>query len=321
MTAEMAGDNLYLTEISPRDQPWDDHKAIADIIRDLYSSAKCDRYADRIKKCGKCLEFALRSDEEGTIGIRLQNAHFCRVRHCPVCQWRRSMKWQAKMFGSLPKIKEVYPTHRWLFLTLTVRNCEISELKTTINSMNKAFKRLTELKIFPAIGWVKSLEVTRNSETNQAHPHFHCLLLVPPSYFAKNYIKQETWVELWKQSLRVNYLPSVNIKTVKPKPNKTTGELDDIGGSISETFKYSIKEEDLIADKDWLIELTSQLHKTRAISIGGILKDFLKEEAEDDDLVKIGDEEEEKTEDEISIFFDWKEVIKRYAKKRTEEIK
>jgi len=229
------------------------------------------------------------------------------------------MKWQAKMFGALPKIKEIYPTHRWLFLTLTVRNCELSELKTTINEMNKAFNRLTELKIFPAIGWVKSIEVTRNSETNQAHPHFHCLLLVPASYFTRNYIKQDIWVGLWKQCLRVNYLPSVNIKTVKCKLNKTTGEMDDIGGAISETFKYSVKEFDLIADKDWLMELTSQLHKMRAIAIGGILKDFLKEETEDDDLVKIGDEEEEKTEDEMTVFFNWMEVIKRYAQKRTEE--
>ncbi|WP_170869787.1 protein rep, partial [Shigella sonnei] len=26
--------------------------------------------------------------------LRLREAHFCRVRHCPVCQWRRSLMWQ-----------------------------------------------------------------------------------------------------------------------------------------------------------------------------------------------------------------------------------
>ena len=47
-----------------------------------------------------------------------------------------------------------------------------------------------------------------------AHPHFHALLLVP-SYFTINYIKQGDWVEMWAKALRADYLPSVNVKAVK----------------------------------------------------------------------------------------------------------
>ena len=311
----LTGDNEYLSDFSRKDKPWDSHRAIADTVENLYRSARFDKYADRIQTCGKLLEFDLRSDDQGDVTIKLQAATFCRVRHCPVCQWRRSMKWQAKMFSAMPEINKAYPTHRWLFVTLTVRNCAIADLRDTVKSMNDAFKRLSQLVKFPAIGWIRSVEVTRNPETGEAHPHFHCLVLVPPSYFGKSYVKQEEWRSLWQRCLRVEYLPVINIKAVKLKKNKLTDESDDIGQAIVETLKYSVKETDLIADANWLTELTTQLHQTRAISIGGVLKSFLKDEKEDDDLIHI-DEPETATdkEDGIKLFFGWREVVKRYKK-------
>jgi len=312
---DSAGDiSPYLTDLSPKDKPWDNHRAIADTVQGLYKSSRYDRYGDRIGTCAKLLEYALTSNDDGDVAFKLQTAHFCRVRHCPVCQWRRSLKWQAKMFEAMPKIQEQYKTHRWVFLTLTVRNCDLQDLRDTVLDMNNAFARLTKLKRFPAIGWIKSVEVTRNSETGKAHPHFHCLMLVPPSYFGKAYIKQEDWRLLWQRCMRVDYLPVVNIKSVKPKKNKLTGEIDDIGQAIVETFKYSVKESDLIADANWLLELTNQLHQTRAISIGGVLKNFLKEEKDDDDLIHVDGNNQEITDDSFKMFFGWREAVKRYRK-------
>lgn len=313
---DTTGNSEYLSDLSPKDKPWDSHRAVADNVENLYRSARLDKYADRIQTCGKLLEFALRSDDQGDVGFKLQSAHFCRVRHCPVCQWRRSMKWQAKMFSAMPEINQAHPTHRWIFVTFTVRNCDLVDLRAVVDDMNKAFGRLSKLKAFPAIGWIKSLEVTRNAETGQAHPHFHCLMLVDSKYFGgRNYIKQEEWRSLWQRCLRVDYLPVVNVKAVKPKKNKLTDELDDIGQAIVETLKYSVKEEDLVADEDWLAELTTQLHKTRAIAIGGVLKNFLKDESDNDDLIHIEEKEEiEIEENKINIFFGWREVLKRYRK-------
>ena len=310
------GDSEYLSDLSPKDKPWDSHRAIADTAQSLYRSARLDKYADRMETCGKLLEFALRSDDQGDATLKLQSTRFCRVRHCPVCQWRRSMKWQAKMFTAMPKVTEAYPTHRWIFVTLTVRNCDLVDLRAIVTSMNKGFVRMSQLKQFPAIGWIKSIEVTRNPETGQAHPHIHCLMLVPPSYFGKAYIKQEEWRQLWQRSMRLDYLPVVNVKAVKPKKNKLTDELDDIGNAIVETLKYSVKEEDLIAEEEWLVELTKQLHKTRAVAVGGVLRNFLKEEKEDDDLIHIEEKEEteEIEDDSLKLYCGWREVIKRYKK-------
>ena len=313
---ESASNELYLTDLSEKDKPWDKHRAIADTVQNLYRLAQLDKYADRISTCAKILEFDLRTLDEGKFTLKLQSTKFCRVRHCPVCQWRRSMKWQAKMFQALPAITEAYPKHKWVFLTLTVRNCDLSELRATVKAMNDGFRRLTQLKTFPSIGWIRSVEVTRNSTTGQAHPHFHCLLLVPSTYFSgRGYIKQEDWRSLWQQSMRLDYLPMVNIKTVKVKAAQENTEDTGIGKAICETLKYSVKEDDLIADHNWLAELTTQLHKTRAISIGGVLKDYLREEKEDDDLINIQEESEiEETEEAIKLCFGWREVAKRYKK-------
>ncbi|MDR9910504.1 protein rep, partial [Enterobacter hormaechei] len=79
---------------------------------------------------------------------RLREAHLCRVRHCPVCLWWRSLLWQAGFFLSLPRFVAVYPDARCMFLTLTVRNCAIGYLGETINRLNMAFQRLKDRKEF-----------------------------------------------------------------------------------------------------------------------------------------------------------------------------
>ena len=81
-------------------------------------------------------------------GNWFSSKHFCRVRHCPVCQWRRSLLWRAVMFQQLPSIQERFPTHRWVFLTLTVKNPPVTELRDTLKHMNDSWQRLIQTKRF-----------------------------------------------------------------------------------------------------------------------------------------------------------------------------
>jgi plasmid rolling circle replication initiator protein Rep len=305
----------YLTDLSEKDKPWDIHRGNTSKVQKLYKSGKYDRYAERLDDCSNTLEFDIRTDEDGSGTFKLKSAKFCRVRFCPTCQWRRTMKWQAKIFQALPKITEAYPTHRWLFMTLTVKNCNMLVLRETIADMNKSFVRLSQLKIFPAIGWIKNIEVTRNPETNEAHPHIHAMLLVPSSYFGGNYyITHDKWRSLWQESARLDYVPQVNIQAVKNK-NKND-EQSDIQKQVLEMLKYSVKEDDLVYSEDWLLALTTQLHKTRSISIGGVLKDYLKAESEKDDLVNIDEDDysEEIPEELMKLYFGWRERQQRYKR-------
>lgn len=225
--------------------------------------------------------------------------------------------WRARFFKALPKVLEEHPKARFLFLTLTVRNCPIEELRATVRAMNAAWQRLAQRKRFPANGWIKAIEVTRNAEDGSAHPHIHAVLMVGSSYFkGKKYVKQAEWAELWQSCLRVDYTPMIHVQAVKPK--KAT--VDDAASAglleaLLETFKYGVKPSDLVADEAWLIELTDQLHKTRAVAIGGVLRDYLSEE-EPEDLIH-GDEEpeeEELSEADKLFWFGWREMIQRYAK-------
>ena len=228
--------------------------------------------------------------------------------------------WRARFFKAIPKVLEAYPKTRFIFLTLTVKNCELVDLKETLSKMNLAWKLLTKRKEFPALGFVKTVEVTK-SKDGSAHPHFHIILMVKEGYFKRGYLSQAKWSELWQSCLKVQYEPVVNVKAIKPPKNMSSYEgstLDAaIISSLCETLKYSVKESDLVADSKWLAELTNQLHKTRAISVGGIFKEYLSEEEPEDlihtDLLT----DEPSTESDPRIWFGWREMIKRYMKEKT----
>jgi hypothetical protein len=67
----------------------------------------------------------------------------------------------------------------------------------------------------------------------------------------------------------------------------------------------------MVADREWFLELTSQLHKMRAIATGGVLKEHLRElENEPDDL--IGESDDELSEDYGRLLFGWQRQEKRY---------
>jgi plasmid rolling circle replication initiator protein Rep len=319
-----SGEIEYLSEISPRDKPWDTRRSQSEDISKLYLSIGYEKYADRMDNCARTLKFCLESKTSEEMKLRLREARFCRVRHCVVCQGRRSMSWRARFFTAMPKIQAEYPTGQWLFLTLTVRNCEITDLRKTLDHMNKSWIRLTQRKEFPALGYVKSVEVTRG-QGGTAHPHFHCLLLVKSSYFKTGYVSQEKWTNLWQSCLRIDYTPIINIQRVKVKGSLKKSSLatddsqDGITKAICETFKYSVKGSDLIKDAEWLKELTNQLHKTKGITIGGCLRSFI-EEKEPENLIDTGLEDEEKTgelkDDEIMLIFEWASVVRRYQHSR-----
>ena len=341
----------FLSDLSAKDTKFDLHKSLADQIAHLYALqssdgvkgfmsgerfVKFDAYSGRISQCGSWLKFWQTDD-----GIKLTDARFCKVPYCPMCQSRRSLKWRAKFLNELPEIQAMYPSHKWVFLTLTQKNCELPDLKLEISKMSKAFTRLSQLIKYPLIGCIKSLEVTRvwdwydeNNNflgrhgttwyyrskdvnklkwivkaTDEVHPHYHVLGLVPASYYTgRGYIKQEEWTEMWKQSLRVDYDPIVHIQAVKNKKGKSLTNPEDIENDdsgmikgICETLKYTIKEADLVGkfcnDDDinsiWLKQITEQLYRARRVDYGGVLKEFGKEvEKSMDDLISIDDEKE-----------------------------
>jgi plasmid rolling circle replication initiator protein Rep len=309
------GSEIYLANVSNKDHVWDDHKSSATAVSKNYQKVDYDAYSKRIWDCARSLTFALKPDDNGISKLKLHAARFCRVRWCPICQWRRSLMWRGRFLKHIPRILADHPTARFVFLTLTVRNCHVSELKETLVKMNKAWELLTKRKEFPALGFVKSVEVTK-AKDGTAHPHFHCLLMVTPNYFSRNYINQDRWTELWQKSLRIDYKPMVNVKAIKkPKLADSTNLDQQMIKAICETLKYSVKESDLESEAEWLKELTNQMHKTRAISLGGVFREYL---AEDDpeDLIHCEEQEDiDVSKVEAKLIFDWADIVRRYTQR------
>lgn len=302
--SKVGTNELCLSDLSERDKPWDKHRGNSDKVANHYrGTEEFDRYAQRIDFCSRLLDFRLvPGDQE--YKLKLDAVRFCRVRHCLVCQWRRSLMWKAKAYKVLPKVVDAYPKYRWLFLTLTLKNCPIEELRKTLEWMNKSWQRMVQRRKFPAIGWIRSTEVTRGKD-GSAHPHFHCLLLVKPSYFGKYYLKRHEWVELWRSSLRVDYNPILHIAPVKRGHQPM--EL------VPEILKYCVKESDLVKDREWFLELTRQMHKLRTVVTGGVLKEYLRQlEQEPEDLIGKDDDKVDVQVDEGHLYFGWKYRDKRY---------
>lgn len=342
-------DNGYfLSEISEKDKNWDDFKKSSiNIANALQTSKKFATRAYELQNCAEYLVYAPNTNPENLDRpLLLREARFCRDRACPVCNWRRSLRWKATMHRQIPHVAEKYPTHRWIFLTLTVQNCHIADLRTTIDMMNKGFTALfRKLKklIGDDIGYVKTIEVTR-SRDDKAHPHFHVMLLVPASYFGKKYLVQSKWVELWRSAAKLSYDPVVDVRAIHKKGKKTQNASDDdyshaVAFAVAETVKYSVKSADLLRTPKnalktqnqngvqnlnphwWLLTYFEQVKNLRFISVGGVLKGLIKPEwtGEGEDksnLIYVNNEEEQdpsnSADDEIRMRFDFNRDVEKY---------
>jgi len=223
--------------------------------------------------------------------------------------------WQAKVYRALPALLQDFPDTRFLFMTLTVRNCPVADLRKTLGLMGQAWQRLTQLRTWPARGWVRAVEITRSQKDRSAHPHYHALLMVPPAYFQGDYLKQREWGELWRQCLRINYRPVVDIRAVKlalvPDTRRVNPLPQNMWAAVAEILKYAVKPSDMIRDHDWFLTLSDQLHKTRAVAIGGILKRYIKEREPENLTEEPGEEPALSSE---QLFFGWKREVRKYRR-------
>jgi plasmid rolling circle replication initiator protein Rep len=240
-------DQPFLADLSPQDKPWDSHKSSSVKVSDALSLGyeSHQKQSARMIECAKNLEFGRRDNKETGVSVfKLKTAYFCRVRHCPICQWRRSLMWVARFYQAFPKIYADHPDWRYIMVTFTVKNCDISDLKKTLSIMNSAWQRLTQRKAWPGLGFVRTTEVTRGAwimkssgllipskkihsvpldkrelkDPTTAHPHYHVLIAVPPGYLqGKNYLSTEKWANLWQECLRSDYRPICYANVVKPR--------------------------------------------------------------------------------------------------------
>lgn len=303
-----------------KDNNWKERKESTLDLAASYKRIGSNKYY-RVLDCSTFLEFRLTVSSD----LKLTNANFCKVRLCPICSWRRSLKIFGQVSRVMDYVEENY-NYRYIFLTLTVKNCYGEDLRDTLDLMTKSFNKLSERKAFKQAvkGYFRSLEITYNKKDNTYHPHFHMILAVNKNYFTDDrvYLSQEKWTNLWQSVLQVDYIPIVHVKKIKEDDNKGFGK------AVSETAKYTVKSEDfLIRDDKGNIQenLTDEvvqtldyaLHRKRLTSFGFKFKEIHKklnlDDAEDGDLTNTDNEDLREDLTNIILRYQWNIGIKNYV--------
>ncbi|NDC15776.1 MAG: hypothetical protein EBZ76_11575 [Synechococcaceae bacterium WB9_2_170] len=245
-----------------------------------------------IGNCATRLALEIPVGDEGLGEPLLRGARVCNRRLCPFCEWRRTQSWRARLIAGLNAFAADQPKWSGVFLTLTVKNCQIGELRETIRHMHESLKRLTFTAAWPTEFWMRRTEVTvslsggdvtapragdpiadaaalQGRRIQSVHPHMHCLLLVRPSYWGRDYIKQLRWQQEWQMAARLDYVPVVDVRRAKAKP--TDEHLHGVApvAAVVEAAKYASKATDLLALGD---QLPAFHHEMKGLRLYGISK-------------------------------------------------
>lgn len=244
---------------------------------------------DRLYRCADVLMYEAKNGEYP----KLKRAFFCKNKLCPICNWRRSLKHSYMSGLIIDKALEKEPKARFVFLTLTVKNVVAQDLKNELRKLTKGFDRLFKRAKVKRnlIGYMRATEVTYNSETKEYHPHLHILLLVKSTYFKgkDNYIEQDEWTALWQQSMKLSYVPVVNVKVVRPGKHG-------LKKAVLETAKYPVKPLNFkeIGDTE-IVSVVSTLYyalgNTRQLAYGGLLKQIYQNlNLDEENFVNVSDD-------------------------------
>ena len=233
------------------------NQALQKIIRNKISK----EMLQRIEYCGSFLEF--HSDITGEVK-KLVKANNCENRFCPICAYKKARKEALKLSVLIRSLEKDY---KFLFLTLTASNVTSDNLEEEIKLYNESFKRLTKLKLFMSavVGYVRKLEVTYNHDLKTYHPHFHVLLAVKNNYFGRNYIKRDTWLEMWQKAKRDYSITQVDVRKL---------ELEK---GVAEIAKYSSKDSDYLISQEVFDVMYKALKGRQIITYNGVFKESVKE--------------------------------------------
>lgn len=222
--------------------------------------------ADKLAGCATHLEFYENADGSKRT---LHGMNACQSRMCPMCAARKARRTASRLFRILDDVDAAHKRqYRGLFLTLTIRNVKADDLRAALDLLTTAWAKLRRRRCFVRAvrGWFRAIEITYNKTTGEYHPHIHAILLVDKDYYddknggaVKNglYIRQgmdtdaikgyknPTWVQLWRESLRADYDPSVQVSAVRKKRSHDTTDAA-TRDAVVEAAKYATKDADFL---------------------------------------------------------------------------
>lgn len=327
-----------LRDISPRghDRKWAERKVQNEYLAAAYDKVNPDK-AIRLRTCSTVLTF--REYEGGE--KRIEGMNSCRVRLCPICSWRRSLKNYYNTMRIMEQLQQ-QGDFAFVFATLTLRNVRGGELVGTLDGIFEAWNRFAQAKPIKkaVLGWYRGVEITHDTEMyltaerialnpkyyadrglqagvlnpnyDTFHPHMHLVFCVRKSYFtSRDYISKQTLADLWQRAARLDYSPVCDIRKVK----------GDLTKSCAEISKYAAKVNEYIVPDDWDLTvdtvrvLDAALAHRRLVAYGGLLRDTFRalrlEDAESGNLAAVGEATPEGDEYRLVTYF-WQSGYRQY---------
>lgn len=189
-----------------------------------------------------------------------QKRHWCKVKLCPVCEFRK----QVRFYENINKIlNDMNKEYDFRFLTLTIKGCENYELVDKIADIMSSWnKLLDDNRMKEAVkGYYRWIDIAYDKNNKIYHPHLHIIM-------AGDFIDKKELQNLWKKEMRLNYEPNIKIQKMT---------------NIQSLSKYIIKKKrDYIipdnnsAMKDAVKTLDSVLESCCIRNYGGIMKNYIK---------------------------------------------
>lgn len=246
-----------------------EYKLKSEQLEKIFVSLKNYNKAEQVHHCSTYLEFLYNQTKKD---LKLKKINSCKYRLCFVCNWRKSLKIYSFMRQCYDEIHRQEKKARFLFLTLTNKNCCLEDLPNTVDEILKAFTKFRKRKELQFLkGIVRSLEITIDREKTitvhmfnkkreyykkqglkvgdvnpnymMCNVHIHSILHTNYNDYTRyggNWLEQSKIALLWQDCLKVNYIPVVDIRSFKPKKEAEKGH------EFAEMSKYTVKSSDIL---------------------------------------------------------------------------
>lgn len=169
--------------------------------------------ANKLQGC--CHELWLKDDGQGR--CKLIPNYTCGVRFCPVCRFFSIRKELGKFHQVFKKIQRDKNLNRarYYYLTLTLKDVPVGQLKDSIAHLNDSFDRLLEKKDIKKfiLGSSSYLHIGLN-DYDRVQPHLHIVMMFKPSYVSRQLLNKSQWASLWQEAAHEDYPPFVECNRI-----------------------------------------------------------------------------------------------------------
>jgi hypothetical protein len=200
--------------------------------------------------------------------------HTCKSKYCVICEKRKNSLYFQNMMENIVELPKEYGI---MFMTLTVENCKLTDLKKTLKIMSESQNRMRgRLNTYlmgrkkKQLGYFGCTEITYLNKNGtkkivngeqMAHPHKHLEIVVPMEKLREKSISQKELTRMWNECLQGEMKGFVDIRT-------TNGDIS----SLKELIKYTTKHTEYIDLKEEFREIKNQLKGFQMYQSSGYFK-------------------------------------------------